>query len=57
MRIINGGVSGDTTAGGLSRVDWLLADNPDVAIVSLGGNDGLRGAFRRTDNGKYLPNR
>ncbi|MDX1738772.1 MAG: arylesterase [Alphaproteobacteria bacterium] len=43
VKIINGGVSGDTTAGGLSRVDWLLAENPQVAIVTLGGNDGLKG--------------
>ncbi len=43
IRIINGGVSGDTTAGGLSRVDWLLSDKPQAVIVSLGGNDVLRG--------------
>jgi acyl-CoA thioesterase-1 len=42
-RVINGGVSGDTTAGGLSRLDWSLADDPQVAIVALGANDGLRG--------------
>lgn len=43
IRIINGGVSGDTTAGGLSRLNWLMADNPKAVIVTLGGNDGLRG--------------
>ena len=43
VRIINAGVSGDTTAGGLARLDWSLADNPDAAIVVLGGNDLLRG--------------
>ncbi|MBP2311543.1 arylesterase [Azospirillum soli] len=41
--IINAGVSGDTTAGGLSRLDWALADKPDAAIVELGANDMLRG--------------
>jgi acyl-CoA thioesterase I len=42
-RVINAGVSGDTTAGGLRRVDWVLRANPSVAIVALGANDGLRG--------------
>jgi acyl-CoA thioesterase I len=41
--VINAGVSGDTTAGGLSRLDWTLGDNPDAMIVALGGNDLLRG--------------
>lgn len=43
VAILNAGVSGDTTAGGLSRLDWTLADNPDAMIVALGGNDLLRG--------------
>lgn len=43
VRIINAGVSGDTTAGGRARLDWALADRPDAVIVALGGNDGLRG--------------
>ena len=43
VRIINGGVSGDTTAGGLARLDWLLADQPNAVIIALGGNDTLRG--------------
>ena len=43
VTILDGGVSGDTTAGGRSRLDWALADAPDAAIVELGGNDGLRG--------------
>lgn len=38
-----GGVSGDTTAGGRARLAWALEAKPDVAIVELGGNDGLRG--------------
>jgi acyl-CoA thioesterase-1 len=42
-RVINAGVSGDTTAGGLRRVDWVLRSKPDVVIVALGANDGLRG--------------
>ena len=41
--VINAGVSGDTSAGGLARLDWSLADNPDAAIVEFGGNDALRG--------------
>ncbi|MFP3325852.1 GDSL-type esterase/lipase family protein, partial [Planococcus sp. SIMBA_160] len=36
-------VSGDTTAGGLARLDWALADAPDAVMVELGANDGLRG--------------
>lgn len=43
VRVIDAGVSGDTTAGGRARVDWALADRPDAVIVALGGNDGLRG--------------
>ena len=42
-RVVNAGVSGDTTAGGLARVDWALADGADAVIVALGGNDLLRG--------------
>ncbi len=43
FRLVNAGVSGDTTAGGLSRVDWVLGQEPDVVVIGLGGNDGLRG--------------
>ncbi|HEX4157109.1 MAG TPA: arylesterase [Rhizomicrobium sp.] len=42
-QVINAGVSGDTSADGLSRIDWSLADHPDAAIVELGSNDTLRG--------------
>jgi len=42
-RVINAGVSGDTTAGGLARLDWALADHPDLVILALGANDALRG--------------
>lgn len=41
--LINAGVSGDTTAGGLSRIGWTLTDEVDALIVALGGNDLLRG--------------
>lgn len=42
-RVINGGLSGETTAGGLSRLDWFLEDEPGLFVLELGGNDGLRG--------------
>ena len=42
-KLINAGVSGDTSAGGLARLDWSLADHPDAAIIELGSNDALRG--------------
>jgi len=42
-RVINAGVSGETTAGGVRRVDWVLRDRPTVVILELGANDGLRG--------------
>lgn len=42
VRVINGGVSGDTSTGGVGRLDWLLADKPDLIIIELGANDGLR---------------
>src|SRR5215831_1049322 len=41
-RVINAGSSGDTTAGGLRRVDWALKNKPDIVIVALGANDALR---------------
>jgi acyl-CoA thioesterase-1 len=41
-RVVNAGVSGDTSAGGLRRLDWVLRQQPDVLVVALGGNDGLR---------------
>lgn len=42
-RVVNAGLSGDTTAGGLRRINWLLRQHMDVLVVALGGNDGLRG--------------
>lgn len=41
--VINAGVSGETSAGGLARIDWILRLEPDVVVVELGPNDGLRG--------------
>jgi len=41
--VTNAGVSGDTSAGGLARLEWSLADRPDAAIIELGSNDMLRG--------------
>jgi len=43
IRAINAGVSGDTTAGGLRRLDWALKNRRQVVVVALGANDGLRG--------------
>jgi acyl-CoA thioesterase-1 len=42
-RVINAGVSGETTAGGLRRVPWVLKNKPEIVILELGANDGLRG--------------
>lgn len=41
--VLNAGVSGDTSAGGLARLDWVLSDRPTHLLVELGGNDALRG--------------
>ncbi len=43
VSMINAGVSGDTSKGGLARLNWALADKPDMVILELGANDGLRG--------------
>ena len=42
-RVVNAGVSGDTTAGGLRRVDWALKNKPDIVLLELGVNDAFRG--------------
>jgi len=42
-RIVNAGLSGETTAGGLRRLDWILRQQVDIFVIELGGNDGLRG--------------
>jgi acyl-CoA thioesterase I len=51
--VANAGVSGDTTAGALKRLDWLLKSRPDAVFVALGGNDGLRG-FKPAETEKNL---
>jgi len=43
VRVLNAGVSGDTSAGGRRRLAWVLKQKPDVVVVALGANDGLRG--------------
>jgi acyl-CoA thioesterase-1 len=43
FRLVNAGVSGDTTGGGLGRLAWLLKQDPDVVVVELGANDAFRG--------------
>lgn len=43
VTVVNAGVSGDTSAGGLARLDWILAQQPEILVVELGGNDALRG--------------
>ena len=42
-KVVNAGVSGDTTAGGVRRIDWLMKHKPNIVILALGANDGLRG--------------
>ncbi len=42
-RVVNAGVSGDTTQGGLVRLGWILNQKPDVVVIALGANDGMRG--------------
>ncbi|MFV8248192.1 arylesterase [Bdellovibrio bacteriovorus] len=51
--IINAGVSGSTTASGLSRMKWVFKSKPDVVLLALGANDGLRG-LKVEDSEKYL---
>lgn len=43
VKLVNGGVAGDTSAGGVARLDWTLADKPDLVLLEFGANDGLRG--------------
>ena len=43
FKVVNAGQSGDTTAGGLARLDWVLQNRVDVLVLELGANDGLRG--------------
>ncbi|MFP8879484.1 MAG: arylesterase [Myxococcota bacterium] len=49
VRVVNAGISGSTSASGVSRLEWQLRAKPDIVILGLGGNDGLRGlALNRT---------
>ncbi len=48
FRLINAGVSGDSTSGGLARTDWVLSQAPDILVVELGGNDGMLGISLET---------
>ena len=43
VKVVNAGVSGDTSAGGLARIEWALADRPQIVVVEFGANDALRG--------------
>jgi acyl-CoA thioesterase I len=43
VKVVNAGLSGETSAGGLSRIDWILRQSVDVFVLELGANDGLRG--------------
>ncbi len=51
VTLIDGAVSGDTTAGGRARLDWAIGDGVDAAFVELGGNDGLRGLDPKSTEG------
>jgi len=56
-RVVNAGVSGDTSAGGLARLDWQLAQRPALVVLELGANDGLRGlpvAHTRANLGQII---
>lgn len=53
-RVVNAGLSGETTAGGLRRIDWILRQQVDVFILELGGNDGLRGLPVATSRGNLV---
>lgn len=53
-RTVNAGLSGDTTAGGLRRINWLLRQHMDILVIALGGNDGLRGVSPLTTEKNLL---
>lgn len=53
-RVVNAGLSGETTAGGLRRIDWILRQQVDVFVLELGGNDGLRGLPVATSRGNLV---
>jgi acyl-CoA thioesterase-1 len=54
VRIVNGGLSGETSAGALRRVDWLLRERPDVVVIETGANDGLRGLLPDTTSANIV---
>ena len=51
-QVINAGLSGETTASGKNRIDWVLRTVPDIFVLELGANDGLRGAAIKRDSQK-----
>lgn len=53
-RAVNAGLSGDTTAGGMRRINWLLRQKIDILVLALGGNDGLRGVAPNTTKENLL---
>src|SRR5690606_28157217 len=53
IKVINGGVSGATSASGMKRMDWYLKAKPDILVLALGANDGLRG-LKLSDTEKNL---
>jgi len=53
-RVVNAGLSGETTAGGLRRLDWILRQKVDIFVIELGGNDGLRGIAPATTHANLL---
>ena len=52
-RVVNHGLSGDTTSGGVDRVPQVLADKPKIVVLELGGNDGLRGIPEATSTANF----
>jgi acyl-CoA thioesterase-1 len=53
-RVVNAGLSGETTSGGVRRLDWILRQKVDIFVLELGGNDGLRGIPTETTRGNLL---
>ena len=54
IEIFNGSVSGSTTSSGLSRINWFKRSNPDIVLLALGANDGLRGVPIHEIKNNYL---
>ena len=51
-KVVNAGVSGETSSGGLTRIDWVINQQIDIFVLELGANDGLRGIPRQ---GRWTP--